>query len=95
MMGCVDCSTTGQSSQFSTAHNINSVNPLTARRPPTDSRNATARLGGLCAGLVGIPAGNALVQIKEEEVKVEEDCVILDIPEGLRLNLLGLARLLR
>jgi hypothetical protein len=26
----------------------------------------------------------------KEEVKVEEDCVILDIPEGLRLNLLGL-----
>src|SRR5215212_5523549 len=25
-----------------------------------------------------------------KEVKVEEDCVILDIPEGLRLNLLGL-----
>ena len=43
LMGCVGCSTTGQSSQFSTAHNINSVNPLTARRPPTDSRNATAR----------------------------------------------------
>jgi cobalamin biosynthesis protein CobT len=26
----------------------------------------------------------------KEEVKVEEDCVILDIPEGVRLNLLGL-----
>src|SRR5215208_3826624 len=25
-----------------------------------------------------------------KEVKVEEDCVILDIPEGVRLNLLGL-----
>jgi hypothetical protein len=25
-----------------------------------------------------------------KEVKVEEDCIILDIPEGLRLNLLGL-----
>jgi hypothetical protein len=24
------------------------------------------------------------------EVKVPEDCVILDLPEGLRLNLLGL-----
>src|SRR5215207_9988706 len=26
----------------------------------------------------------------KEEVKVDEDCVILDIPEGVRLNLLGL-----
>jgi cobalamin biosynthesis protein CobT len=41
---------------------------------------------------VGIRASNAIVQISadKEEVKVEEDCVILDIPEGLRLNLLGL-----
>jgi cobalamin biosynthesis protein CobT len=38
---------------------------------------------------VGIRASNAIVQ-KKEEVKVEEDCVILDIPEGVRLNLLGL-----
>jgi hypothetical protein len=27
---------------------------------------------------------------RDKEVKVEEDCVILDIPEGVRLNLLGL-----
>jgi len=30
------------------------------------------------------------ISADKEEVKVEEDCVILDIPEGVRLNLLGL-----
>ena len=40
-------------------------------------------LGRLWAGLVGIRAPNAIVQIREE-VKVEEDCLILDIPEGVR-----------
>ena len=45
--------------------------------------------GSFVLGTCGYPGLQCVVQIREE-VKVEEDCVILDIPEGLRLNLLGL-----
>jgi len=37
---------------------------------------------------LGIPTGNGTP--RDEEETVSEDCVILDLPEGLRLNLLGL-----